>query len=71
MDTIHVTPSPSNQRFLNANEDYARTLETSRIKQMHKAIARSQAIKSDTSPSCKVIFADFVVLDFKPIRELN
>ena len=34
---------------------------------MHKAIARSQSIKSDTRPGSEVIFSDLVVLDFEPV----
>lgn len=66
-----VIASRSDQGALNMHQKHAFTLKATGIKQMHKAIATSQAIEPDASPSSKVVLAYLVVLYFESIDRSN
>ena len=53
------------------HQKYTFTLEASAIKQMHKAIAISQPIESDASPSSEIVLANLVVLYFESMNSSN
>ena len=64
-----VTSCRSDQGLLNIHQEHSFSLEASAIKQVHKAIATSQSIEPDASPSSEVVLGDPVVLYLKSVDQ--
>ena len=57
--------------LLDTHKKHTLTLKAGAIKQMHEAIATSQTIEPDASPSSQVILANLVILYLESVDRLN